>query len=724
MSNDDTIELSLNALSPNDNSLPIFPSFPQDDFCFIDLFGKGGNAQVFKAYHKRNHRFVALKQIPLKDSAAFGQNNQKRINMETSIVTTILESKNPLIPMYFLKYYGIYQDSHEIYIEMEPGLVTVNDLIEAGRSFSKNETLSILYDLSKSLNFLEKNGIANRDVKPGNVMLIPNSVPHVYDYKIYDFGIGCILDPNEKMTHRNSLLGFTPEYVAPELGKILGNYDNTTENYNPFIADVYSLGLMALKMIGLPYAEFRKTEEEIVDDYEDLGEILKEMFQRDPEARIGLQGLENLLEKVLKKKSILPPKIEKSYIEKAIRQRISKEGNRDYKQINLEYLEIFDKYISLGRMQEAGNVMEKAMYDVLIPYSFLKQTHEEVRCLSGMGLVYEKKGDLVWAERAFREALNISKQLLWDKEALEAETMGKVGAFYLRIGDYLIAEKLLEQAFNLNKVLYGEKHLYVGNTMRLLGDLYIKKKNYKKAFEMVSHAYQMINGLLYSENKPPNNQTLLNLTHSLNMNEIFYVKSLGIWEEHIYGENARQFPPNMMNIELLENRIGSLTSQEEFYLKAFKSRKQSWKKIVNIINGDLALVTCSLGRIHADLGDYKKAERLFIQALKTQERLFGEINGDVAKSYFNLAEIYKHLANLAKAEKLGLRGFSIRMRLFGEKNLEIFESMTLLESIYRKMGKIDLEKFYAIKGIKLARELMGGNEEKMKELIEMMRKNY
>ena len=701
----------------------MFPSFPQDDFFFLELLGKGGNAQVFKAYHKRNHRFVALKQIPFKDSAALGENNQKRINMETSIVTTILESKNLLIPIYFLKYYGVYQDSQEIYIEMEPGLVTINDLLEAGRSFSQNETISILYDLSKSLNFLENNGIANRDVKPGNVMLIPTSVPHVYDYKIYDFGIGCILDPNEKMTHRNSLLGFTPEYTPPELGKILGNYDTTTEYYNPFIADVYSLGLMALKMIGLPYAEFRKNEEEIVDEYENLGEILKEMFQRDPERRIGFQGLENLLEKVLKKKSILPPKIEKSYIEKAVRQRISKEGKGDYRQTNIEYLEIFEKYCILGRMQEAGYVIEKAIYDVLTPYSLLKQTHEEVRCLSGMALVYERKGDLVWAERAFREALKIAKKLQWEKEAIEVETIGKVGAFYLRIGDYFIAENLLDQALNLNKVLYGEKHLYVGNAMKLLGDLYLKKKDYKKAFEMASKAFQMINGLLYSEDKPSNNKTLLTLMHSLNVDEIFYVKSLGIWEEHIYGENARQYPPNMMNIELLENRIGSLTSQEEFYLKAFKSRKQSWKKIVNRINGDLALVTCSLGRIQTELGDYKKAERLFIQTLKTQERLFGEINGDAAKSYQDLAENYKEMGNLAKAEKFGLRGFSISMRLFGEKNLEIMESMILLESIYRKMGKIDLEKFYGIKGIKLARDLMGGNEMKARELIEMMRKN-
>ena len=214
--NEDTIDTISNANS-QPTPLPLFHKYSEDDFIQMEYLGKGGNANVYKVYHKQYNRFVAMKQIPLNEAPPYATSHHKRIIMETSILTRIVSIKDPLISRYYLNYYETYQDNVNLYIEMEPGLMTLHELMDAGRRFSNNETIYILYTLVKSLRFLEIHGIVSRDIKPSNVMLTTTDYPHIYDFKIYDFGIGFLMEPNEKLVHPSTFLGYTPDYVAPEV---------------------------------------------------------------------------------------------------------------------------------------------------------------------------------------------------------------------------------------------------------------------------------------------------------------------------------------------------------------------------------------------------------------------------------------------------------------------------------------------------------------------------
>ena len=58
------------------------------------------------------------------------------------------------------------------------------------------------------------------------------------------------MDKNVRLVSSHSIKGITKEYAAPEVMKYGEENSEPEAEYNPFLADVYSLGVLALKMIN------------------------------------------------------------------------------------------------------------------------------------------------------------------------------------------------------------------------------------------------------------------------------------------------------------------------------------------------------------------------------------------------------------------------------------------------------------------------------------------
>jgi len=179
--------------------------------------------------------------------------------------------------------------------------------------------------------FLQKNGIANRDVKPQNIILVknPNSTESSFLYKVADFGIGCLLEENQKLLDISTISGFSLYYAAPEVLnafitiKQLNNL-NKKWYYNPFVSDVYSLGLVALKMMG-----YVKTNEDSLEkvldkasislNYDVFMPILRKMLENDDTKRLDFLDLQKELLNIYKGDNVTTaakPKHEKEFYEK------------------------------------------------------------------------------------------------------------------------------------------------------------------------------------------------------------------------------------------------------------------------------------------------------------------------------------------------------------------------------------------------------------------------
>ncbi len=196
----------------------------------VRLLGKGGMASVYLAIQESFGRKVALKVMnpALSADAKFGQ----RFLSEAKIVSQLIHPN--IVTVYDV---GISNGQHYLSMEYVPGL----DVKTKRLSLTIEESLRIVKDVAKALDYASMKGYVHRDVKPENIMI------HAEDGRavLMDFGIACLADKSSGMTQTGTAIG-TPHYMSPEQAK--GRAVDSR-------SDLYSLGVVLfLLVVGrVPY---------------------------------------------------------------------------------------------------------------------------------------------------------------------------------------------------------------------------------------------------------------------------------------------------------------------------------------------------------------------------------------------------------------------------------------------------------------------------------------
>ena len=148
------------------------PCLIKEDLKYLEFLGKGAFGVVQKAYDIRSCSFLAFKYCQPKESQSL-EEVWEEIGPEDHILKKIEEIQNPC----FLRYFGIKKDSlceKNMVLVMESGEMTVEDLLKADIRLTVGEALYIFNELVDQFETLQQNGIANRDVKPANVIIVQN----------------------------------------------------------------------------------------------------------------------------------------------------------------------------------------------------------------------------------------------------------------------------------------------------------------------------------------------------------------------------------------------------------------------------------------------------------------------------------------------------------------------------------------------------------------------
>jgi len=85
--------------------------------------------------------------------------------------------------------------------------------------------------IASAVKHLHDHNVAHLDIKPNNVLLDSN-----FNAKLSDFGVAQLM--GSKVEHITPKIG-TKNYMAPEISNTKKDH-----GYNPFSADVYSLGVL------------------------------------------------------------------------------------------------------------------------------------------------------------------------------------------------------------------------------------------------------------------------------------------------------------------------------------------------------------------------------------------------------------------------------------------------------------------------------------------------
>ncbi len=201
----------------------------------VEHLGRGGMAEVYKAYQPSLDRYVAIKLMH--SFLADDQDFLGRFQREAKAIGRLRHPN--IVQVHDFDYAdGLYY----MVMEFIDGYTLKTRLIELAnqnKMLPLREAMRITRDVAAALDYAHKREMVHRDVKPANVMINKDN-----QVILTDFGIAKILS-GPQFTASGAMIG-TPAYMSPEQG--LGEPGDAR-------ADIYSLGIMLFQMITgqLPY---------------------------------------------------------------------------------------------------------------------------------------------------------------------------------------------------------------------------------------------------------------------------------------------------------------------------------------------------------------------------------------------------------------------------------------------------------------------------------------
>ena len=128
--------------------------------------------------------------------------------------------------------YGEEEGSAYLVMELVPGQ-PLSSIIEHEQVLSPDRTLSIIAQTARALSVAHAQGLVHRDIKPGNLLIMPDG-----RVKVTDFGIARLAD-QVPLTQTGQVMG-TAQYLAPE---------QATGQTATGASDIYSLGVIGYECL-------------------------------------------------------------------------------------------------------------------------------------------------------------------------------------------------------------------------------------------------------------------------------------------------------------------------------------------------------------------------------------------------------------------------------------------------------------------------------------------
>ncbi len=207
--------------------------------------GEGGMARVYKAYHPRLRREVAIKVIHAQ--VADRKDFQARFEREAQVIAS-LEHAN------IVSIYDFGEEGDLTYLVMQYiAGGTLREQLHNRQPLDFHRAVHYTIQMARALHHAHQHGVIHRDVKPQNMLLSGTDPTHLL---LSDFGIAKLYYHNEiagalpemltqSATHNSSLTSVdqiigTADYMAPE-----------QVNAQPVDArtDVYALGIVLFQML-------------------------------------------------------------------------------------------------------------------------------------------------------------------------------------------------------------------------------------------------------------------------------------------------------------------------------------------------------------------------------------------------------------------------------------------------------------------------------------------
>ncbi len=197
--------------------------------------GRGSMGVVYEAFDPFVQRTVAIKVAHSQEDQDPAITQKAREGFFAEVYSAGRMHHPSVISVYDA---GQEDDYNYIVMEYVDG-VTLQDYVVGDKSLTPNQVVDVIYQCAKGLDYVHRQGVIHRDLKPGNIMLSSDGEVKIMDFSIAHIDIGT-------GTHEGDVLG-SPMYMPPE--------QVTEEKRLVAQSDIYSLGasMYALLAKKAPY---------------------------------------------------------------------------------------------------------------------------------------------------------------------------------------------------------------------------------------------------------------------------------------------------------------------------------------------------------------------------------------------------------------------------------------------------------------------------------------
>ncbi len=238
----------------------------------LEKLGRGGMAEVYKAYQENLDRYVAIKFMH-----AFLVSEQDFLQRFKREARAMAAMNHPNIVGVF-DFDAYKEDSYYLVMEYIAGGTLkqrLEQLAQEQEGMSLNKSIQISYQVADALDYAHNRGMIHRDIKPANIMLDDNDKALLTDFGIVKMMGGQTM----AYTMTGALIG-TPSYMSPE--QAMGEAGDKR-------VDIYALGVLLFQMTTgqLPYT----ADTPLAVIMKHVNEPAPEPATFNPNVPIGLQNI-------------------------------------------------------------------------------------------------------------------------------------------------------------------------------------------------------------------------------------------------------------------------------------------------------------------------------------------------------------------------------------------------------------------------------------------------
>ena len=192
--------------------------------------GSGAMGVVYEAYDPFVQRTVAIK-VSNSQEGLSTKVSQKMRESFFSEVYSAGKMHHPSVVSVF----DAGQEDHHNFIVMEyVDGVTLQDYVTGEKKLSPNQIVDVIYQCAKGLDYVHRQNVIHRDIKPGNIMLSSEGEVKIMDFSIAHIDMGAD-------DHNTEIQG-SPMYMPPE--------QVSEEKRLVAQSDIYSLGAVMYALLA------------------------------------------------------------------------------------------------------------------------------------------------------------------------------------------------------------------------------------------------------------------------------------------------------------------------------------------------------------------------------------------------------------------------------------------------------------------------------------------